>query len=196
MTFSRGRGEQQPPLFATDVMRSPRRRAPRAPGEYAEEDSMERERSRRPLFELDQAEQVAKIKVIGLGGGGGNAVSRMLGAQFTGVEFIVANTDVQALPAPPAPTKLQLGARLTKGLGAGSNPDVGRDAAQEDPDRITQLLAGADMVFITAGLGGRTRTGAAPPAPSLARDLGILTVAVVTKPFTFEGKKRIDRKST
>ncbi|OGL06622.1 MAG: cell division protein FtsZ, partial [Candidatus Rokubacteria bacterium RIFCSPLOWO2_02_FULL_71_18] len=156
-----------------------------------EEDSMERERSRRPLFELDQAEQVAKIKVIGLGGGGGNAVSRMLAAQFTGVEFIVANTDVQALQASPAPTKLQLGARLTKGLGAGSNPDVGRDAAQEDPDRITQLLAGADMVFITAGLGGGTGTGAAPVVASLARDLGILTVAVVTKPFTFEGKKRM-----
>src|SRR3989338_7242619 len=142
MTFSRGRGEQQPPLFATDVMRSPRRRAPRAPGEYAEEDSMERERSRGPLFELGQAEQVGKIKVIGLGGGGGNAVSRMLAAQFTGVEFIVANTDVQALQASPAPTKLQLGAEATKGLGAGSNPDIGREAAQEDPEQVTRLLGG------------------------------------------------------
>jgi cell division protein FtsZ len=148
---------------------------------------MERDRGRRPLFELDEVPQAAKIKVIGLGGGGGNAVSRMMAAHFTGVEFIVANTDVQALHASPAPVRLQLGAKLTKGLGAGSNPEVGREAAQEDPEQITRLLSGADMVFITAGLGGGTGTGAAPVVASLAKDLGILTVAVVTKPFTFEG---------
>ena len=152
---------------------------------------MEKDRARRPLFELEQTAQAAKIKVIGLGGGGGNAVSRMMAAQFTGVEFIVANTDLQALSASPAPVKLQLGAKLTQGLGAGSNPDVGRNAAQEDPDQITRLLSGCDMVFITAGLGGGTGTGAAPVVASLAKDLGILTVAVVTKPFTFEGRKRM-----
>ena len=153
---------------------------------------MEKDRARRPLFELEpQTTQAAKIKVIGLGGGGGNAVSRMMAAQFTGVEFIVANTDLQALAASPAPVKIQLGAKLTQGLGAGSNPDVGRGAAQEDPDQITRLLAGCDMVFSTAGLGGGTGTGAAPVVASLAKDLGILTVAVVTKPFTFEGRKRM-----
>jgi cell division protein FtsZ len=154
---------------------------------------MEKDRSRRPLFELDEAPQIAKIKVIGLGGGGGNAVSRMMAAQFTGVEFIVANTDLQVLRASPAPVKVQLGAKLTQGLGAGSNPDVGRDAALEDPEAITRLLQGADMVFITAGLGGGTGTGAAPVVASLAKDLGILTVAVVTKPFTFEGRKRMQQ---
>ena len=138
---------------------------------------MDKERGRRPLFELDEAPQAAKIKVIGLGGGGSNAVTRMITAQFTGVEFIVANTDSQALRASPAPVKLQLGAKLTQGLGAGTNPDVGRDAALEDPDQITRLLEGADMVFITAGLGGGTGTGAAPVVASLAKDLGILTVA-------------------
>jgi len=152
---------------------------------------MEKDRARRPLFELEQTAQAAKIKVIGLGGGGGNAVSRMMAAQFTGVEFIVANTDLQALSASPAPVRIQLGAKLTQGLGAGSNPDVGRNAAQEDPDQITRLLSGCDMVFITAGLGGGTGTGAAPVVASLAKDLGILTVAVVTKPFTFEGRKRM-----
>jgi cell division protein FtsZ len=152
---------------------------------------MQREGTRRPLFELDQVTQAAKIKVIGLGGGGGNAVSRMMAADFTGVEFIVANTDVQALRASPAPVKIQLGTQLTKGLGAGSNPEVGRDSALEDPETITKLLEGADMVFITAGLGGGTGTGAAPVVASLAKDLGILTVAVVTKPFTFEGRKRL-----
>jgi cell division protein FtsZ len=146
---------------------------------------------RRPLFELEVFEPVAKIKVIGLGGGGGNAVSRMMAAQFTGVEFIVANTDIQALRASPAPIKIQLGSKLTSGLGAGSNPEVGRDAALEDPEEIARLLKGADMVFITAGLGGGTGTGAAPVVASLAKDLGILTVAVVTKPFTFEGKTRL-----
>jgi len=147
--------------------------------------------TRRPLFELEEVVQAAKIKVIGLGGGGGNAVSRMMAADFTGVEFIVANTDVQALRASPAPVKIQLGAQLTKGLGAGSNPEIGRDSALEDPETITKLLEGADMVFITAGLGGGTGTGAAPVVASLAKDLGILTVAVVTKPFTFEGRKRL-----
>jgi cell division protein FtsZ len=143
----------------------------------------------RPLFELD--EQVAKIKVIGLGGGGGNAINRMLDARFTGVEFIVGNTDVQALRASPVPVKLQLGATLTQGLGAGSNPDIGRHAAQEDPEQITRVLDGSDMVFITAGLGGGTGTGAAPVVAQLAKELGILTVAVVTKPFHFEGKRRM-----
>jgi cell division protein FtsZ len=152
---------------------------------------MEKDRARRPLFELEQVPQAAKIKVIGLGGGGGNAVSRMMAAEFTGVDFIVANTDLQALRNSPAPVKIQLGGKLTQGLGAGSNPDVGRDAALEDPESITRLLEGADMVFITAGLGGGTGTGAAPIVASLAKDLGILTVAVVTKPFTFEGKKRM-----
>src|SRR5919197_2619458 len=148
---------------------------------------------RRPLFELEEKEPVAKIKVIGLGGGGSNAVSRMMAAQFTGVEFIVGNTDIQALRASPAPVKIQLGVKLTGGLGAGSNPEVGRNAALEDPDEITRLLEGADMVFITAGLGGGTGTGSAPVVASLAKDLGILTVAVVTKPFAFEGRKRMQQ---
>jgi cell division protein FtsZ len=115
----------------------------------------------------------------------------MISAQFTGVDFIVANTDMQALRSSPAPMKIQLGAKLTQGLGAGSNPEVGRNAALEDPETITRLLEGADMVFITAGLGGGTGTGSAPVVASLAKDLGILTVAVVTKPFTFEGKRRL-----
>jgi cell division protein FtsZ len=148
------------------------------------------EKGRRPLFELEEKEPVAKIKVVGLGGGGGNAVSRMMAAEFTGVEFIVGNTDIQALRASPAPTKIQLGAKLTQGLGAGSNPEVGRNAALEDPEELTRLLKGADMVFITAGLGGGTGTGAAPVVASIAKDMGILTVAVVTKPFHFEGKTR------
>lgn len=154
---------------------------------------MDKDRGRRPLFELDEAPQPAKIKVIGLGGGGSNAVGRMMAGQFTGVEFIVANTDLQALRASPAPIKIQLGVKLTQGLGAGSNPEIGRDAALEDPEQITRLLQGADMVFITAGLGGGTGTGAAPVVASLAKDLGILTVAVVTKPFQFEGRKRMQQ---
>src|SRR3989475_67827 len=180
-SFRTGRGEQ-PPLFPSDGTRSPGRRRKAAAGRHRKEDLMERDRTRRPLFELDEVPQAAKIKVIGLGGGGSNAVSRMMAAEFTGVEFIVANTDVQALHASPAPAKLP--------LGAGSNPDIGRQAAQEDPDQITRLLHGADMVFITAGLGGGTGTGAAPVVASLAKDLGILTVAVVTKPFAFEGRRR------
>src|SRR5207247_5519456 len=188
-SFRTGRGEQ-PPLFPSDGTRSPGRRRKAAAGRHRKEDLVERDRTRRPLFELDEVPQAAKIKVIGLGGGGSNAVSRMMAAEFTGVEFIVANTDVQALHASPAPVKLQLGAKLTQGLGAGSNPEVGRNAALENPDEITRLLQGADMVFITAGLGGGTGTGAAPVVASLAKDLGILTVAVVTKPFSFEGKMR------
>ena len=164
-----------------------------APSEKKKEAWMDRERGRRPLFEVDEAPQAAKIKVIGLGGGGSNAVSRMIAAQFTGVEFIVANTDNQALRASPAPMKIQLGAKLTQGLGAGSNPEIGRDAALEDPEQITRFLEGADMVFITAGLGGGTGTGAAPVVASLAKDLGILTVAVVTKPFNFEGRRRTEQ---
>ncbi len=151
---------------------------------------MEHTRGRRPVFELEQDREGAKIKVIGLGGGGSNAVNRMMEAQFTGVEFIVANTDVQALRASPAPVKVQLGARLTSGLGAGSDPEVGRNAAQEDREQIKALLEGADMVFVTAGLGGGTGTGAAPVVAAVAKELGILTVAVVTKPFAFEGRRR------
>jgi len=183
----------QPRLFADDAMMAgarSRTRGARRNRSAKEEVSMT-DRTRRPLFELEEVPQAAKIKVIGLGGGGGNAVSRMMTAEFTGVEFIVANTDMQALRASPAPMKIQLGAKLTQGLGAGSNPDVGRDAALEDPEEITRLLQGADMVFITAGLGGGTGTGAAPVVASLAKDLGILTVAVVTRPFTFEGRKRL-----
>jgi cell division protein FtsZ len=142
------------------------------------------------MFGLDEEREVAKIKVIGLGGGGSNAVNRMMAARFTGVEFIVANTDLQALRASPAPLKLQLGARLTGGLGAGSDPEVGRNAAQEDREQLKQVLQGADMVFVTAGLGGGTGTGSAPVVAAIAKELGILTVAVVTKPFSFEGRKR------
>jgi cell division protein FtsZ len=154
---------------------------------------MEKERGRRPLFELEETPQAAKIKVIGLGGGGGNAISRMLEAQFTGVEFIVANTDGQALRTSPAPVKIQLGANVTKGLGAGSDPEIGRQAAHENADQMARLLEGADMVFITAGLGGGTGTGSAPVVASLAKELGILTVAVVTKPFHFEGRRRMQQ---
>jgi cell division protein FtsZ len=147
-------------------------------------------RGRQPVFELEEEREAAKIKVVGLGGGGSNAVNRMIGAEYTGVEFIVANTDLQALRASPAPVKVQLGARLTAGLGAGSNPEIGRNAALEDRERIQSLLEGADMVFVTAGLGGGTGTGSAPVVAQAAKELGILTVAVVTKPFAFEGRKR------
>ncbi|HXJ80991.1 MAG TPA: cell division protein FtsZ [Candidatus Methylomirabilis sp.] len=147
-------------------------------------------RAWQPVFELEEEREAAKIKVIGLGGGGSNAINRMIGAEFTGVEFIVANTDLQALRASPAPVKLQLGARLTSGLGAGSDPEIGKNAALEDRDRIQKVLEGADMVFVTAGLGGGTGTGSAPVVAQVAKGLGILTVAVVTKPFVFEGRKR------
>jgi len=139
----------------------------------------------------DEGRQGAKLKVIGVGGGGGNAVNRMIAAQLEGVEFMVANTDRQALSASQAPVKIQLGAKLTKGLGAGANPEVGRRAALEDTEKIIEALEGADMVFITAGLGGGTGTGGAPIVAGLARELGALTVAVVTKPFAFEGKRRM-----
>jgi cell division protein FtsZ len=133
----------------------------------------------------------AKIKVIGVGGGGCNAVNRMIRAKVEGIEFIAANTDLQALKLCQAPTKLQLGAKLTKGLGAGANPEVGRKAALEDTDKIIEALEGSDMIFITSGLGGGTGSGAAPVVASLASELGALTVAVVTKPFAFEGKRRM-----
>jgi cell division protein FtsZ len=133
----------------------------------------------------------AKIKVIGVGGGGGNAVNRMIDAGVEGIEFIVANTDLQALRLSRAPVKLQLGVKLTNGLGAGANPEVGRKAALEDSDKIIEALEGADMVFVTTGLGGGTGTGAAPIIASLACEMGALTVAVVTKPFSFEGKRRM-----
>jgi cell division protein FtsZ len=139
----------------------------------------------------DEARQGARIKVIGVGGGGNNAVNRMIAAGVEGVEFISANTDVQALQLSQAPVKLQLGVKLTAGLGAGANPDVGRRAALEDSDKIIEALEGADMVFVTAGLGGGTGTGAAPVIASLASEMGALTVAVVTRPFAFEGKRRM-----
>ncbi len=140
------------------------------------------------LDELNRAG--ARIKVVGVGGGGSNAVTRMVQAGLSGVEFIVANTDAQALRANPAPIKIQIGAKLTKGLGAGADPTVGRQAALEDTDNLIQALSGADMVFVTTGLGGGTGTGAAPVIASLATELGALTIAVVTRPFKFEGKKR------
>src|SRR5262245_21509432 len=138
----------------------------------------------------DETAAAARIKVIGVGGGGGNAVNRMVGSGLDGVEFIVANTDLQALRSNRAAVKLQLGSKLTKGLGAGADPNVGRSAALEDTEKIIHALDGADMVFVTTGLGGGTGTGAAPVIASLATELGALTIAVVTKPFKFEGKKR------
>jgi cell division protein FtsZ len=141
----------------------------------------------------DEPVRGARIKVIGVGGGGGNAVNRMIQAHMEGVEFIAANTDVQALKLSQAPIKLQLGVRLTMGLGAGANPDVGRRAALEDSEKIIEALEGADMVFVTAGLGGGTGTGAAPVIASLASEMGILTVAVITRPFAFEGKRRLQQ---
>jgi cell division protein FtsZ len=144
------------------------------------------------MFELVQGgkDTGAKIKVIGVGGGGGNAVNMMISYNLSGVDFVAANTDSQALTVSKAPIKIQLGAEITKGLGAGSDPDVGKRAAIESQDRIGDVLDGADMVFITAGLGGGTGTGAAPVMAEVAKDLGALTVAVVTKPFQFEGKRR------
>src|SRR5579863_10351419 len=139
----------------------------------------------------EEARNDAKIKVIGVGGGGGNAVNRMIDAGVDGIEFITANTDLQALRMSHAPVKLQLGVKLTNGLGAGANPEVGRKAALEDSDKIIEVLEGADMVFVTTGLGGGTGTGAAPIIASLASEMGALTVAVVTKPFAFEGKRRM-----
>jgi cell division protein FtsZ len=133
----------------------------------------------------------AVIKVIGVGGGGGNAVAHMVNGSVDGVEFITANTDAQAIKNCGAKLQLQLGSNVTKGLGAGANPEVGRQAALEDRERIMDALSGADMVFITAGMGGGTGTGAAPVVAQLAKEMGILTVAVVTKPFPFEGRRRM-----
>jgi len=144
------------------------------------------------MFELvDNAQQNAVIKVVGVGGGGGNAVRHMLNSDVEGVEFICANTDAQALKDLDARQIIQLGGNITKGLGAGANPEIGRQSALEDRDRIAEALSGSDMVFITAGMGGGTGTGAAPIVAEVARELGILTVAVVTKPFQFEGGKRM-----
>ncbi len=143
------------------------------------------------MFELmDAYAQSAVIKVIGVGGGGGNAVEHMVKAEIEGVEFICANTDAQALQRSSAKTVLQLGTDLTKGLGAGANPEIGRQAAEQDRERIMEMISGADMLFITAGMGGGTGTGAAPVVAQVAKELNILTVAVVTRPFPFEGSKR------
>ncbi len=144
------------------------------------------------MFELVEHVQLgARIKVIGVGGGGGNAVNTMIAGKLNGVDFIVANTDAQAIEANRATVKLQLGEQVTKGLGAGANPDVGRRAAMEDEAKLREYLTGADMIFITAGMGGGTGTGGAPVIAKIAREVGALTVGVVTKPFLFEGKKRM-----
>ncbi|ORJ62472.1 cell division protein FtsZ [Geothermobacter hydrogeniphilus] len=146
------------------------------------------------MFEFDETmDQGARIKVIGVGGGGGNAVNTMIASGVAGVDFVTANTDAQALRASKSPMKVQLGGKLTKGLGAGANPEVGREAALEDRARLAELLEGADMVFIAAGLGGGTGTGAAPVIAEVAREVGALTVGVVTKPFSHEGKQRMAR---
>jgi cell division protein FtsZ len=144
------------------------------------------------MFVFDESiDQSAKIKVIGVGGSGGNAVNTMIGSNVQGVDFIVANTDAQALRTSRAPVKIQIGAQLTKGLGAGANPHVGREAAMENRDKLAESLKGADMIFIAAGMGGGTGTGAAPVIAEIAREAGALTVGVVTKPFTREGKQRL-----
>jgi len=144
------------------------------------------------MIEFDENKNVAaKVKAIGIGGGGCNAINTMISSRLTAVQFIAANTDAQALAASRAPIKLQLGAKITKGLGAGANPEIGRKAALEDIDMIRDSLRGADMVFITAGLGGGTGTGGAPIIAEVAKEMGALTVAIVTKPFLFEGKKRM-----
>jgi len=143
------------------------------------------------MFEFVESDNGAKIKVIGIGGGGGNAINNMINANLRGVDFIAANTDAQALEISKANTKLQLGVNITKGLGAGANPEIGRSAALEDADKLRQTLEGSDMVFVTAGLGGGTGTGGAPIVAQLAKEIGALTVAVVTKPFNFEGRQRM-----
>ena len=144
------------------------------------------------MFGLEM-DQIAKIKVIGVGGGGNNAVNRMIESGVKGVEFIVANTDLQVLNASKAANKLQIGANMTGGLGAGANPEVGRSAAMESKEEIKEALKGADMVFVTCGMGGGTGTGAAPVIAEIAQDLGALTVGIVTKPFRFEGKRRMEQ---
>src|SRR5215510_12651195 len=143
------------------------------------------------LLELDENHNHAKIKVIGIGGGGGNAISTMIQSRLEGVDFVAANTDLQALETNQAAIKIPLGNKLTKGLGEGANPEIGRSSAMEDRDRIAEVLEGADMVFVTAGMGGGTGTGAAPIIAEVARELGALTVGVVTKPFPFEGRHRM-----
>ena len=143
------------------------------------------------MFEFVESDNGATIKVIGIGGGGGNAINNMINASLLGVDFIAANTDAQALEVSKAHTKLQLGVNITKGLGAGANPEIGRSAALEDADQIRQALDGTDMVFVTAGLGGGTGTGGAPVVAQIAKEIGALTVAVVTKPFNFEGRQRM-----
>ncbi len=148
------------------------------------------------MIELADIPEGARIKVVGIGGGGSNAVSRMVCSNLQGVEFIIANSDCQALEASPVPKKIQLGAKLTKGLGAGADPQVGRKAAEEDTEEILDQLSGADMIFITAGMGGGTGTGAAPVIAKLSKELGALTVGVVTKPFTFEGRTRMQQSET
>jgi cell division protein FtsZ len=154
-------------------------------------ETTEREEGRSRLFTIIEENRChAVIKVFGVGGGGGNAVNNMIEEGLQGVEFIAANTDAQALSRNLAPLKLQIGARLTKGLGAGANPEIGREAALEDRELLREALAGADMVFITAGMGGGTGTGAAPVVAEVAREVGALTVAIVTRPFTFEGQTR------
>ena len=154
-------------------------------------ETTEREEGRTRLFTIIEENRAhAIIKVFGVGGGGGNAVNNMIEEGLQGVEFIAANTDAQALSRNLAPLKLQMGARLTKGLGAGANPEIGREAALEDRELLREALAGADMVFITAGMGGGTGTGAAPVVAEVAKEVGALTVAVVTRPFTFEGQTR------
>ena len=146
------------------------------------------------MFEFDESiDQSAKIKVIGIGGGGGNAINTMIACNVLNVEFLAANTDVQALRTSNAPVKIQLGAQLTKGLGAGANPTRGREAALEDRDKIAEVLKGADLIFIAAGMGGGTGTGAAPVIADVAREVGALTVGIVTKPFTREGKQRLGK---
>src|SRR5438552_8023054 len=154
---------------------------------------MKKESNEIRIAYTDDSRNDARIKVIGVGGGGGNAVNRMIDAGMDGIEFIVANTDLQALRMSRAAAKIQVGVKLTNGLGAGANPEVGRKAALEDSDKIIEALEGADMVFVTTGLGGGTGTGAAPIIASLASEMGALTVAVVTKPFAFEGKRRMQQ---
>ena len=145
------------------------------------------------MFDLGMMDQLAKIKVVGIGGGGCNAVNRMIDSGLKGVDFIVANTDLQVLNDSLAPTKLQLGSDLTDGLGAGANPEIGKEAALESKEEIEESLKGADMVFVTCGMGGGTGTGASPIVAEIAQDLGALTVGIVTKPFSFEGKKRMEQ---
>ena len=153
-----------------------------------------RDESRSKLkFHLVEDEPGANIKVIGIGGGGGNAINRMIEARIEGVEFITINTDLQALSTNQAPTKIQIGRKLTKGLGSGGRPEIGKQAALEDTEKIVEILQGADMVFLTAGLGGGTGTGATPVIASLASELEILVIAIVTLPFNFEGKKRAEQ---